>query len=86
MAILKGVMQMPKKGFKVVSIREDIYPEIKKLADIHDCSIAGFIEILLKSYKKSNDFQHALSRLIEQREKELEQLKTLLINRGRAER
>ena len=78
-------MEMPKKGFKVVSIRQDIYPEIKELADIHDCSIAGFIEILLKSYRKSNDFQCALSRLIEQREKELEQLKAL-INRGRAER
>jgi len=76
--------EMPKKGFKVVSIREAMYPEIKELADMHNCSIAGFIEILLKSYKKSNDFQHALSRLIEQREKELEQLKVLIKNRGRA--
>jgi hypothetical protein len=76
---------MPKKGFKVISIREDIYPEIKELADMHNCSVAGFIEILLKSYKNSNDFQHALSRLIEQREKELERLRALL-NRGKAGR
>ena len=77
---------MPKKGFKVVSIREAVYPEIKELADMHNCSIAGFIEILLKSYKKSNDFQHAISCIIEQREKELKQLKALITNRGRAGR
>ena len=41
---------MPKKGFKVISVHDKLYYEIKKLAEKKRKTIAGFIEDMYKVY------------------------------------
>jgi len=44
---------MPKKGFKVISVHDRIYDEIKRLAGEKGKTIAGFIEDMYKVYTSS---------------------------------
>jgi hypothetical protein len=44
---------MPKKGFKVISVHDRIYDDIKRLAEEKGKTIAGFVEDMYKVYTSS---------------------------------
>jgi len=73
------VIQMPKKGFKVISVHEENYQQILDLANCLGWSIAKTIETASEVYAKSDEFQSHLNQAIKEHEEELKRLKALKV-------